>query len=110
KIGDKQEVVIPIVIGVLKDPKQKPLRGGAVQAIGYLGPKASAAVPLLIDLLDAKGFPDPNTELSMRWAVLRALESIGPAARTAIPAVQRFAEDPLYRGNVERTLKAISAK
>lgn len=108
RIGDKHEVVIPMVIVVLNDPKQKQLRAGAVQAIQFLGPKASQAVPLLIDLLDAKDFASPNAELAMRLSVLRALETIGPGAKAAVPAVQRLMKDPLFRGDAERTLNAIS--
>jgi HEAT repeat protein len=52
-----------------------------ITALGRIGPSASVAVPMLIPYLDRD---------DLEWAVIEALKAMGPAARPALPAVQKL--------------------
>jgi HEAT repeat protein len=74
-------------IADLKSPAAQ-IRNAAAYEIASMGPKAKAAVPALIDLLD-----DP--EASVRMPATVALLEIGPAAADAIPALEKVGEDDI---------------
>jgi HEAT repeat protein len=71
----------------LKAPSAQ-IRNAAAYEIASMGPKAKAAVPALIVLLD-----DPQASVRMPATV--ALLEIGPAAADAIPALEKVAKDDL---------------
>jgi HEAT repeat protein len=62
-------------------------RRDAADAIGHLGPSASATIPSLVDMLK-------DADLSVRAKAAAALWSMGPAARSAVPSLQNALEDP----------------
>jgi HEAT repeat protein len=73
-------------VEVLKDkssPSQE--REQAIWALGYFGPEAKEAVPLLVDILRRR---TPDQELA-----IETLGRIGPAAKEAVPfLIERFIE------------------
>ena len=69
------------LMGGLSQPDPN-ARWKAAEALGNLGPRASAAVPALIDLLG-------DRQETVRWRTAEALGKIGPDARAAVPALVR---------------------
>jgi HEAT repeats len=70
--------VLPALIEIAKDKTQATGRFRAIEAIGYLGPRAKTAVPLL-----AKSLADADS--AVLRASIRAIGMIGPDAKDAIP-------------------------
>jgi len=93
-IGDKEEILIPLLVRVLQDPKNLKLRATGAAGLGYFGPKSKEAVPALIAALDVSAFKDAGEAFLTQSSVLEALGKIGPAAKAAIPAVRKIALDP----------------
>jgi hypothetical protein len=58
----------------------------AIEALGKFGDKAAAAVPVIVEAIEDKSEPGIVAD-----AALSALGEIGPAARDAIPAIERYA-------------------
>ncbi len=80
-------------------------RFAAVRALGAIGPRARAAVPDLLRVLD-----DPSTEdVDARYEAVRALGQIADAR--ALPALERLRgdEQPSFRLLVVRALAAFGA-
>lgn len=86
--------LITIIDGVSDDDKQVAL--GVVAAIG---PKASAAVPILIDTLQDKQY--------LRDRAIAALGAIGPDARAAVPALLKVLQGGAVTSNAEEALAKI---
>jgi HEAT repeat protein len=63
------------------------LQGRAIGRLAYVGPRASTAVPFLIE-------QGGHANADVRCRVAFALEKIGPAAREAIPALIKMLDDP----------------
>ena len=63
------------------------MRARSAGAIYNIGPKAEAAVPELLVLLN-------RSEVGSRLAACFALRGIGPAAKAALPMLRRALEDP----------------
>jgi HEAT repeat protein len=89
----------------------------AIQALGQLGPKGEPAVPKLADALKAQplekhvmgmgGYP-PYGSTGLALYIIQALESIGPAAKAAIPALNKFAsEENTYQDAAKRAIAKI---
>jgi HEAT repeat protein len=97
KIGEKEEIVLPILVEALKNPKR---RGFAAMAIGKMGPKAKTAVPDLVSVLNV-------SQAGVQYVVLAAIEEIGVDACSAIPALRKFADDPTVDRNVRRTAQRV---
>jgi len=74
------------LVPVLSDPDSR-VRELAAQAVGAIGPDASAAVPALVALL---GFADEGS----RNSACIGLTGIGPGARQALPALRKALSDP----------------
>jgi HEAT repeat protein len=111
------------------------VRGEAAVALGWMGPLAAAAVPMLIDLLQTsspvaaqpEGVPvpgiagtpptgvapkpgdPPNSVDAARASAAQALGRIGPAAATAISALNIALNDPIdaVRDAAELSLRQI---
>ncbi len=67
----------------------------AAEALGKIGPEASAAAPALAALLEGDANDVPE-------AALKALAQIGPEAKTAVPALRK-----LLKGQLPTSLRAI---
>jgi HEAT repeat protein len=59
----------------------------AADALGRIGPNASASVPDLIKALSAK-------DSKIRYSAARALGAVGPKAAEALPELERLLKDP----------------
>lgn len=85
----------------------------AIQALGRLGPRAAPAVPELADALKALPLQKLTTGMGgyspgLAWYIIQTLENIGPAAKAAILALNRFAtEENTYRGDAKRAIAKI---
>jgi HEAT repeat protein len=75
------------LIKVLSDPVQT-VRLAAINALGSIGPAASAAVPSLVAIIDDR----TATRFMVRSSML-ALGEMGSAAKAALPAVRRLAQE-----------------
>jgi len=93
KIGDKEEIVVPMLIAVLRDQKNLKMRSVGTIGLGFYGPKSKVAVPALIDALDVSAFKDEGEAFLIQTSCLDTLGKIGPAAKAAIPAVRKIAEN-----------------
>jgi hypothetical protein len=74
----------------------------SANAIGALGPKASKAVPALIEA--ARVLDD---HVHVLRSVASALGAIGPAAMTAIPALEDLRKLPRARWAAEEAIRKI---
>ena len=63
------------------------VRGGAAWALGRIGPKAAAAVPMLMETIKSQG------HLSLRRSSATALGGIGAAAKPAVAALEAALQD-----------------
>jgi HEAT repeat protein len=91
KIRAKDDEVVPLLVAALKDKKTHALHGAALFGVGEFGPKAKAAVPYLIELLELR-IADEDRAFATKVGVLHALGAIGPDASAAIPALRTIAE------------------
>jgi HEAT repeat protein len=91
---EQRPTVIPLLMGLLEDrgrefrDDRSCVRWMTVDALGEIGPAASAAVPLLIDALKEEGLRD---------RAARALGKVGPGARAAVPALTAVLGKDNYR-------------
>ena len=80
-------------------------RESAVTALGYFGPAAEPAVPLLARVLEAKDIKNPMVSETIRRYALNTLRQIGPGAKAALPIASKIANDPreseLVRGEAK---------
>jgi HEAT repeat protein len=74
-LGQLAEPAVPDLVLLLDDADES-LRNAAIQALGYIGPPARAAVPALLDELRIGNL-----------TALDSLGSIGPAAAEAAPVI-----------------------
>ena len=83
----------------VKDPL---IRSSAIRALGEIGPKARAAMPLLIKGLEEQ-------ELFVTNATIEALGQMGTAAKAAVPHLAKIVngEEPINAGNALMTLGAL---
>jgi HEAT repeat protein len=88
---------VPALLAVLKDTESTAGLRNAAWAVVSLGPKAKAAVPMLIKALK-------NDDVRVREAAVYALGSIGPDAKPAIPALVDLFGSSLERFAAEREL------
>ncbi len=87
-IGRDAKAAVPSLLSVLnsvKDPND-PRRAASVKALGEIGEEPAQVVPVLIGCLR-----DSNTWVQT-WA-LGALESFGPAAKSAVPKLNELLDD-----------------
>jgi HEAT repeat protein len=92
----------PALIAALSDPDAR-VRALAAQALGAIGPEASAAVPALIVLLG-------SSDEGSRNSACIGLAGIGPLAKEALPALRRALDDSSrnVRGFAQRAIDRIS--
>ena len=92
QLGPKAADTAPALIAALKSPDVT-VRQSAALALGTIGPEvAPEAVPPLTTAL-----ADPDA--SVQQAAADALGKMGPAAASAIPALERLADQPDKRCN-----------
>jgi RNA polymerase sigma factor (sigma-70 family) len=94
---------VPVLIPLLKAPDQQQ-RVDVTEALGAIGPDASAAVPYLIDLLTNKKSND-------WWFVAPALGRIGPKAKAAVPVLVDMLKDqkPIFIDGIGDKIPAVTA-
>ena len=102
KIGDKEHIVVPLLIEAVKNPKRIELRAPAAYSLGAMGPKAKAAVPALINALDVSMFMDRDNARAVHGQICRSLGEIGADARIALPALRKIASDAKLEGGFRR--------
>jgi HEAT repeat protein len=90
KIGPKAAAAEPELKTLFKT-EDRPLRIATVWALLQIEPQnkkiASIAVPLLTEALD-----NAETDLA-RYEAARALGNLGPAAKSAVPALKKLSQD-----------------
>lgn len=97
-------MTIPPLLDVLKNPASSPMaRTGAAGALGAIGPRASVAVPDLIEALKDRRIPNA-AQTARDWypvcfAAAAALGAIGPDAKAAVPALIELLRDANPRGH-----------
>jgi HEAT repeat protein len=107
--GRKEE--LPLFIDILKDDKHPDLWNYAAWAVANkFGPDAKEAVPLLIQAWKAGKPDDEHERRSLRINILRAFESMGPAAKSAIPVIEEGLEDGRIRGYAKLALKSVGSR
>ena len=88
-IGKGASAAIPDLCAVLQDPAPS-VRMAAASALGSMGEAAASAVPALVAALEATNVPDmPNDSVQVVRNICYALGDIGPAAQSAIAAMQK---------------------
>ena len=95
RIGEPAKDAVPLLIDFLSDKYYPlPIQRQAVEALGAIGPEASAAVPALIWMLDAYSPRwDDQSATFVLVSVLDALGNIGLAAQVALPNIQKALDD-----------------
>jgi HEAT repeat protein len=79
---------LPVILPILEDwPNRSLDRSAALRALEGRGRAAGPAVPALTRLLAEGGRTD-------RHSLILLLAEIGPAARTAAPAIRKYLDDP----------------
>jgi len=109
KIGRGDKDLVPVLIKALKD---KGTCVGAALAFGYIGPVAKEAVPDLVEALKVEGIENAQAAQRLQLNALWSLEQMGPAAKAAIPALEKIASgsDPILSVHAKRTLEAIKGE
>ena len=110
RIGEPAKDAVPLLIDALSDNSLA--HSEVARALGAMGDAAEAAVPALIELLEAP-FPDASKQEAAltRASVIDALGEIGPAAQVALPKIRRALNDedlavPIAAARALRRLKA----
>jgi hypothetical protein len=105
-VGGKPAV--PALADALEDPVQV-VQLNAAAALATIGADAEEAVPALVKLLRAN--PGP-TGTNLRYQAVRTLRAIGPAARSAAPALTEASTDAeaLVRHEAEAALAAVEGR
>jgi HEAT repeat protein len=85
KDDEAAKMIVPVMIQILSQKENHPLRGLAALVLDIMGPNAKPAAPHLIKALDLDGIKDPKTAKMVRWSVLSALAKFGPDAKEAVP-------------------------
>lgn len=114
KLARDPKVCVPAMVQRLQAINKAPPRKGeydarfiVIEALGAFGEQSAAAVPCLIEILDDR--TDGDTQIILKWPTIKTLGRIGPAAREAIPALQRLAkEDPIFDRDALRALSKIN--
>jgi HEAT repeat protein len=104
-LGPQAKEVVPVLIPALKNPHPG-VRLAAANALGEMGPEAKDAVPALAEALSAEFVTpspterqDPNFDyeafnnsqvLPLQRAAAVALGKMGPEAKTALPALEKY--------------------
>lgn len=97
KIEPENSYVLGVLIQAAKHGDEK-VRLDALHGLKAVGPRAAAAVPFLVGLLNEPG---------LQWSVVEAIGHIGPSAAPAIPHLVELLCDPtrkVPRGDVGRAL------
>jgi HEAT repeat protein len=85
---------VPALVDVVKGPNPA-MRVCAAEALGAIGPAASAAVPALIRVIER-----PDSEVTaeiLTHHAAKALGRIGPQAKAAVPALTRLLGTEAYK-------------
>jgi hypothetical protein len=77
-----------------------------------LGPRGKDAVPELIKAATGKAHPDKESERWIKRNIVSALERIGPAAKEALPTLEKLAEtdDLILRQQVLAAIKVVQGR
>ncbi len=111
RLGKQPEVVVPAILELLKRDKAKPAKGKddtrdlILGGLCYFGPRAKPALPIILEILSKE-----EDDFMIVTRCLRLLETIGPDAKEALPALLKFSENPLVEDQLARTLAAIRGK
>lgn len=107
RIGPAAKAAVPALEKRMDDQKDPFAAFGAAWAISMIQPDApgvaAKAVPLLVQGLQ-------DAEAKFRYGAVMGLKRFGPAAKDAIPALQKAQKedkDPLVRETAQEALKAI---
>jgi HEAT repeat protein len=134
RIGPQAQRAVPALTLALKD-KDELVRDEAAQALGFVGPAAKPALAALVEVIEeAKGkarltaicavakidgehpggmptliaaLDDKKIEPEVRKLALNALIQIGPAARSAVPALIRVLKEPDTPDTYESSVMAL---
>ena len=82
------QTAVPKIVEILRSPSCKH-RQYPIWALGCIGGGAKGAVPALIEVVGEADTSQPEGIEEIYWA-LGALEEIGPAAREAIPVLEKL--------------------
>jgi hypothetical protein len=90
--GPSARAALPALELRLQDNTPR-VRLASAQAIWRISGSASKALPVLVDILDSRPQPKPGqSSAAYNYTLVRAIEAIeemGPAARDAIPSLER---------------------
>lgn len=102
RIGPAAAPALPVMIRMSSAASdQWSMKYAICDAGRSMGPKASSAVPTLIEYLQ-------DTNSSVRYHAIDALGEIGPAATSAIPALQKIAaSESSMKSRAERAIRKI---
>ena len=91
RVGRDDPAVLTAVLGQLKPQHYGTHYSTVVRAVGRFGPKAKAAVPELIRVVESSGWKFQYDTLLYDEAIV-ALGEIGPDAKAATPAILKYAD------------------
>jgi HEAT repeat protein len=77
---------VPLLVKSMQRRRRRSVQFGAADVLEELGPRAEAAVPELIEMLDAK-------DSTIRLKAVFVLKEIGPNAAAAVPALAAMRKD-----------------
>lgn len=112
EVASVAQPAIPALIKCLRDESIL-VRSHAAMALGAIGPEASAAIPVFIDLLNFEKYED------ILSPVVAALANMGPGAKVAVPALRKalakakkgippdFTYDDEYIAEIQEVLEKI---
>jgi HEAT repeat protein len=86
----RDERIVPALIEVLKNKELIRARKAALSALAVMGPRAKAAVPILLETFNSPGVKNPKDALDIRWKAISVLGAVGPEARSAVPALLKI--------------------
>lgn len=102
EIGEKAGPLVPPLLDLLKSETGNDLVF-LVKTIGWIGPDARAAIPLLTDIAKDK---DP----ALRWSALTAIRAIDPSAPVLVPALIEMLNVREYRPRAMNALRRLGSR
>ena len=98
RVGSKDATALTAILDLAKPEENDPATYGMVlRAVGEFGPKAKAAVPLLIKAIDEVFLNRDPATFSLRCrcaeAAIDSLGKIGPDAKVAVPLLIKYVEE-----------------
>jgi HEAT repeat protein len=105
-LSSKVPELLPLAKKILSLNKPG-IRPVVIRGLRQSGPNASAATPILLEILD-----DPMSNRNEIKATLWAISALGPAAKSALPRLKEWTDhsDPWYAYEAAEAIKAIEGK